>query len=166
MNCWIDGELFIPEKWFDDAHAELRKAMGIGEERIFQTKPELGWELIQRAQARDMPFAAVACDGLYGRSFWLRSQLAAAHIEYYADIPANTQVYLSQPEIGIPTHKRGRKATKPHVLSQRAYRVGASHFGGAALKWQADCLWRAPNVVGTPTESTICVSILPCSGRP
>ncbi len=123
MNCWIDGELFIPEKWFDDAHAELRKAIGIGEERIFQTKPELGWELIQRAQARDMPFAAVACDGLYGRSFWLRSQLAAAHIEYYADIPANTQVYLSQPEIGIPTHKRGRKATKPHVLSQRAYRV-------------------------------------------
>jgi SRSO17 transposase len=123
MNCWIDGEIFIPEHWFNDVHSGSRKQVGIPEERIFQTKPELGWELVRRAQAQGMPFEAVACDGLYGRSFWFRSQLAAADIEYYADIPANTKVYLSQPENGIPTNKRGRKATKPRVLSPRAYRV-------------------------------------------
>lgn len=122
-NCWTDGEIFIPEHWFDDDQSALRKQVGIPKERIFQTKPELGWELIQRAQARGMPFEAVACDGLYGRSFWFRSQLAAADIEYYADVPINTKVYLSQPEIGIPTNNRGRKATNPRVLSPRAYRV-------------------------------------------
>ena len=123
MNCWIDGEIFIPEHWFDDVHTELRAQVGIAEERIFQTKPELGWDLIERAQARGMPFTAVACDSLYGRSFWFRSQLATANIEYYADIPVNTKVYLSQPEIGISTNKRGRKATIPRVLSPRAYRI-------------------------------------------
>jgi SRSO17 transposase len=123
INCWIDGEIFIPEHWFDDVHTELRKQVGIPKKRTFQTKLELGWELVQRAQARGMPFEAVACDTLYGRSFWFRGQLAAADIEYYADIPANSKVYLSQPEIGIPTNKRGRKATKPRVLSPRAYRV-------------------------------------------
>jgi len=81
MNCWIDGEIFIPEHWFDDVHTEFRAQVGIAEERIFQTKPELGWDLIERAQARGMPFTAVACDSLYGRSFWFRSQLATAKLE-------------------------------------------------------------------------------------
>ena len=127
INCWIDGELFLPEDRFSDDCADLRSRVGIGKERHFQTKPELGFALIQRAQAIGMPFEAVACDGFYGRSFAFRRKLAAADIEYYADIPANTQVYLSQPVIGVPTRtpdqKAGRPATNPQVLSPSAYRV-------------------------------------------
>ena len=127
LSCWIDGELFLPEDRFSEDSAALRSRVGIGEERRFQTKPELGWELIQRAQAIGMPFEAVACDELYGRSFAFRRQLAEAGIEYYADIPANTQVYLSEPKIGVPTRKpdqkTGRPATNPQVLAPLAYRV-------------------------------------------
>ncbi len=139
LNCWIDGELFLPEEWFSDASAALRSRVGIGNEQRFQTKPELGFRMIERAQAIGMPFEAVTCDGFYGRSFEFRRKLAEADIEYYADIPANTQVYLSQPEIGVPTRrpeqKAGRPAANPRVLSPVAFRVDqlSAH---PSVQWQ------------------------------
>ena len=120
---WIDGELYLQEEWFDKEHQELRKQTGLPKERVFQTKIDLFWQMLQRAQAEEIPFEAVACDGLYGRSFELRQKMDQAGIEFYADIPANTQVYLSEPKIGIPQNKRGPKATEPTVLSPQAYRV-------------------------------------------
>lgn len=120
---WLDGELYLPEAWFDDDHQELRKRVGIPEERQFQTKLELFWQMVQRCQREGIDFDAVAMDGLYGQSFQLRQQLDQANIEYYADIPANTKVYLSNPVIGIPQNKRGPKAKKLKVLSPMAYRV-------------------------------------------
>jgi SRSO17 transposase len=114
---WIDGELYLPEEWFDEEHQELRQKTGVPEGREFQTKLELFWQMLQRAQAEEIPFDAVACDGLYGRSFWLRQQMEQAGIEFYADVPANSQVYLSEPKIGIPQNKRGPKATEARVLS-------------------------------------------------
>ena len=123
MSCWIAGEPFVPEQWFSDAYADKRKRVGIPDERSFATKPELGWQLIERMLGEGVPFDALACDELYGRSFWFRSQLDGAGIEYYADVPANTRVYLSPPQIGIPTNKRGPKATKPRVLTPQPVRV-------------------------------------------
>jgi SRSO17 transposase len=120
---WIDGELFLPEAWFDEAHQELRQRLGVPAERRFQTKLELFWQMVQRCQKEGVAFDAVAIDGLYGQSFWLRQQLDQANIEFYADVPANTKVYLSEPVIGIPQHRRGPKATQPRVLGQLAYRV-------------------------------------------
>jgi len=99
VNTWIDGELFIPEHWFDEAHRAQRQAVGIPEEVSFQTKPELGWRMIQRAKQRGIPFQAVVMDELYGRKAELRRELDRAHIEYYADVPVDTQVFLLPPQI-------------------------------------------------------------------
>jgi SRSO17 transposase len=52
LNCWVDGDIFIPEVWFSEAYAEQRQQVGIPSERTFQTKPELGWQMIQRVRAR------------------------------------------------------------------------------------------------------------------
>jgi SRSO17 transposase len=120
---WLDGELFLPEAWFDEAHQELRERLGVPEERRFQTKLALFWQMVQRSQGEGVAFDAVAVDGLYGQSFWLRQQVDQAQIEFYADVPANTKVYLSKPVIGIPQNRRGPKAHKPKVLSPLAYRV-------------------------------------------
>lgn len=135
LNCWIDGELFLPEDWFTNASADRRKQVGIPDERSFATKPELGWQLIARMLAEGVPFDALTCDDLYGRSFWFRSQLANAGVEYYADVPANTQVYLSAPQIGIPTNRRGPKATQPRVLAPQPMRVDQLRNHPAVL-WQ------------------------------
>jgi SRSO17 transposase len=140
---WIDGELYLPEAWFDEAHQELRKRVGLPEEREFQTKIELFWQMVQRCKKEGVDFDAVAVDGLYGQSFWLRQQMAQANIEYYADIPANTKVYLSEPVIGIPQNKRGPKSQQPKVLSPMAYRV-------ENLPLHPSILWRTLTI--RPTE--------------
>ena len=64
VNTWIDGELFIPAHWFEESATEKRKAVSIPKERSFQTKPELGWQMIQRARERHIPFQAVLMDSL------------------------------------------------------------------------------------------------------
>ena len=96
---WVDGELYLPQHWFTPEMEKKRKKLGVPSERKFATKIELGWQMIQRAT---VPFEAVACDDLYGRSGRLRRQLDQAGILYMAEIPADTQVYLTRPEFGIP----------------------------------------------------------------
>lgn len=46
---WIDGELYLPKEWFDEDHQELREQTGLPKERLFQTKIELFWQMLQRA---------------------------------------------------------------------------------------------------------------------
>lgn len=104
----IDGELFLAEKWFSKGYAGHRNKAEIPSERkVFQTKIELGWQMIERAKATTLSFVAVAFDSLYGRSFWLREKCEQAGIEYYADIPANQQLYLAYPELEFELNKRG-----------------------------------------------------------
>jgi SRSO17 transposase len=123
VNTWIDGELYIPIHWFEEGYAEKRKAIGIPDERTFQKKPELGWQMIQKAQARQIPFQAVVMDDLYGRNEALRQRLEEAHIEYYGDVPANTQVYLTKPEVVYPLTKREKPAKNPKLAGAKVYEV-------------------------------------------
>ena len=123
VNTWIDGELFIPASWFEEAQAEKRKAIGVPAERTFRTKPELGWEMIQKAHTRGIPFQAVAMDELYGRKADLRQSLDEAQIEYYGDVPATTQVFLTPPEVVYPLTKRGKPSKNPKLAGAKAYEV-------------------------------------------
>jgi SRSO17 transposase len=107
-NTWIDGELFFPASWFEESLAEQRKKVGFPQGRTFKTKPEIAWEIVQRLQARGIPFDAVAMDDLYGRNAQLRKQLDDAGVEYYGDIPKNTAMYLDKPQIVYPITKRGK----------------------------------------------------------
>ena len=135
VNTWIDGELYIPKHWFEERHAEKRKAIGIPGERTFQKKPELGWQMIQKAQAREIPFQAVVMDDLYGRNSILRQQLDKAHIEYYGDVPVDTQVYLTQPEVVYPLTKRGKPSKNPKIVGAKAYQV-RTLGRDPTLQWQ------------------------------
>lgn len=119
-HCWVDGELFIPEKWFADDYEEKRKKVGIPTERVFQTKLELALKLIKRAQKEGLPFDAVDMDSLYGRSFALRQELRQENIEYYADIPENTLVYLNKPVITHELKKNGEPSKKVIVVGDKA----------------------------------------------
>lgn len=118
VNTWIDGALYIPAHWFEAGYAEPRKAVGIPDERTFQKKPELGWQLIQSVQARGVPFQAVVMDDLYGRNEILRQRLNQAGIEYYGDVPVDTRVYLEPPEVVFPLTKRGQPAKNPKIQGQ------------------------------------------------
>ena len=120
-HTWLDGELYIPKHWFDEAYAERREKAGIPESRVFQTKPELGWQMIQRVVANAVTFEAVIMDDLYGRNNVLRERLDQAGIEYYGDIPANTIVYLDKPQIVYPKTKRGKRSKRPQIVAKQRY---------------------------------------------
>ena len=65
----IEGQLFMPESWFDEKHADQRTACGVPANLKAKTKPEIGLELLKRAVERDsLPFRWVAADALYGDS--------------------------------------------------------------------------------------------------
>jgi len=72
---WVDGELFLPAAWFGSQKAKQRHKLGVPTEREFAPKIELGFKMIVRAKEEGLPFAAVGCDTLYGRSLWLRRKL-------------------------------------------------------------------------------------------
>jgi len=110
---WVDGELFLPQHWFSPEMAQERRRLGIPPERKFATKIELGWRMIKRVKGNGLPFEALACDDLYGRSGRFRRQLDEAGILYMADVPVNTRVYLTKPDYGVPPKKEGRGGRRP-----------------------------------------------------
>jgi SRSO17 transposase len=116
---WIDGELFVPARWFAPERTQLRAQLGIPPARVFATKIELGWQMIQRVRAAGVGFEAVLCDELYGRSRWLRAQLDAAGLLYVAEVPADTLVYLTPPAFRVPPktpQTKGRGFIQPRIL--------------------------------------------------
>jgi SRSO17 transposase len=123
VNTWVDGELFLPEGWFAPDYTQRRQQAGIPATRQFQTKPELGWQMIQRTRAHGVSFEAVVMDDLYGRNVQLRQRLDQAGIEYYGDVPANTIVYLDRPRIVHPFTKRGRPSKRPQIIAERRHHV-------------------------------------------
>lgn len=134
----VDGELFLQEKWFSDEYGERRQAIGLPPEKRFATKPELGLQMILRAHARGLPFEWVACDDLYGRGRAFRAGLDAAQIQYAAEVPDNTQVYLQCPKVGLPRrrHPGQRRPTRLQVVSRQLPHEACALVRSAQTPWQ------------------------------
>lgn len=124
-HCWVDGELFIPENWFTDENADKRKRVELPKELVFQTKVQLAKTMILRCRDEGaLPFVAVDMDSFYGRNFALRQQLQAEQIEYYADVPENSIVYLQKPSIST-VRKDGKPRKVPKVMGGQRRSVTA-----------------------------------------
>ena len=134
----VDGELFLPPAWFSRGSVARRAAVGVPPQRQFATKPELGLAMIERAQAQGLPFELVACDALYGRDRALRAQLDRLGLRYAAQVPANTQVYLQPPQVGLPRrrHRHGRVPTRMRVRSRQQPHTVYQLTRRAATPWQ------------------------------
>lgn len=140
---WIDGELFLPESWFAKGTARERARLGVPAKRKFATKIELGWRMIERVKAEGLPFELVSCDTLYGRSQWLRRQMAAAGLIYMADVPCDTRVYLTPPVVGLPQSQAGqsrKRCRRPRVVSQE------KPVEGRQVAARSDTTWRRVRV--------------------
>ena len=117
-----DSRVFLPEPWFDAAHAEQRTTCGIPEDVTFQTKPELALSLLQQAVARGcLPFSWVAVDALYGNTPAFLDGVAALGKWYVAEVACATRVWRERPEVELPAWAgRGRKPTRLRVRAGQA----------------------------------------------
>lgn len=112
----VEGQLFMPKNWFDEEHANKRTACGVPENLTFQTKPEIGLELLKKAVQRgSLPFQWVAADELYGDSPAFRDGVAKLNRYYFTEIKRTTLVWCSCPEVHVP----GWKGRGPHPTRLR-----------------------------------------------
>ena len=115
----LDRRLYMPREWIeDDAFAERRTKCGVPRERGFQTKPELGWEMI-REVVDDQQVRArwVACDEAFGRDSACLDQVASSGLWYFAEVPHDTRVWLERPLAQVPKWSgRGRKPTRERLV--------------------------------------------------
>ncbi len=117
----IEGQLFMPDEWFEEEHAEQRQACGVPEDLVFKTKPEIGLELLKNAIKRGkLPFFWVAADALYGDSPAFRDSVAATGKSYFTAIKENTLIWCTPPKVHIPQWSgHGRHPTRLRLSDKR-----------------------------------------------
>ncbi|MDD5370438.1 MAG: hypothetical protein PHQ40_15250 [Anaerolineaceae bacterium] len=79
--------------------------------------------MIERAKRRGIPFEAVAMGEVYGGKAKLRRDLERGRIEYYADVPANTHVFLQTPDYTYPLTAWGRPSQMAHIGGVPTYEI-------------------------------------------
>jgi SRSO17 transposase len=121
----IEGRLFMPEKWFEEEHAEQCEECGVPDDLVFKTKPEIGLELLKNALERDnLSFFWVAADALYGDSPAFRDGVAATGKSYFTAIKENTLIWSTPPTVQIPKWSgHGRPPTRLRLRDTRKHPV-------------------------------------------
>jgi SRSO17 transposase len=107
--------LYLPEVWANDQ--ERRKKAGVPEEVMFQTKPQIALEQIQRARERGIPPGVVLADAGYGNDGQFRAQLTEWQLPYVAGIQKTVTVWKpgQQPKAA----PQGKGTGRPPKLLQR-----------------------------------------------
>ena len=137
----LDRRLYMPIEWVeDDDFAERRAKCGVPSELRFQTKPELGWEMI-REVVDDQQVRArwVACDEAFGRDTAFLDDVASSGLWYFAEVPHDTRVWSERPLSGIPEWSgRGRKPTRKRLYpgQQEAHLVTAMAEQVLPTQWR------------------------------
>lgn len=121
----LDGQLFMPEKWFEEEWAKQRQACGVPEDLIFKTKPEIGLELLENAVKREtLTFSWVAADALYGDSPSFRDGVAATGKYYFTAIKENTLIWCTPPKVHVPPGSgHGRPPTRLRLSDTRKHPI-------------------------------------------
>jgi SRSO17 transposase len=119
----IEGRLFMPEQWFEEEHAEQREECGVPEALVFETKPEIGLELLKNALTRGaFPFCWVAADALYGDSPAFRDGVAAMDKWYFTAIKKNSLIWCTPPKVHVPPWSgHGRRPTLLRLSDARKH---------------------------------------------
>jgi len=157
-QAFLNGRLYLPEKWFASDHASAWKRCGIPEQTPFRTEPEIALDLIGQVAARgQVPFRWVTADEEFGRNPGFLQGLADLGKWYLVEVPKNTRVWLRTPTIQLPgpsligrprLHPRVRpSAPSPQSVEDLAARWPASRWkrrclkaGGQGPQW-ADFIW-------------------------
>ena len=91
----LDCALFVPEEWFADRD-RCRQA-GLPAAVTQQTKPQLAWDLLERALEAGVPAAWVTADAVYGSAGKLRRALEARGQAYVLAVRSNEQPTTGPP---------------------------------------------------------------------
>ena len=105
--------LYLPEEWCQDP--ERRRRAKIPAEVEFQSKPELGMDLIERAAGWKIEKAPVLGDEAYGNNTVLRERLHDRELQYVLSVGAESKVFAPETTftVGERQGSTGRPRSRP-----------------------------------------------------
>ena len=108
-----DYELYMPDKWFDDDHADLREKCEVPSNIPFRTKNEILLKMIQdTVQSGLFPAKYIGVDSEFGSDSDFLDGLPSGLL-YFADIRSNQLFFVDRPCVSVPAYSgRGRKPDK------------------------------------------------------
>ena len=118
FHCLMDRDLFLPKSWADDP--ARRAEVGIPEEVVHRTKPQIALEQIRRALANGVRVAAWTADEHYGQSYAFQDGLEALGQTYVLEVPVSFCGWAASPPLvhrATPAEMRrpGRKRRHPRL---------------------------------------------------
>jgi SRSO17 transposase len=121
FQCLLDSDLFLPQEWAQDL--VRRQEVGIPEEVVFRTKPEIALAQIARALDNGIRVRAWTFDELYGRGREFLDGLSALGQNFVGEIPCDFTGWLQEPRVlrhpsSQEKHKGGRKRRYPRLSRQ------------------------------------------------
>jgi len=137
----LDRRLYLPQAWFAEDHRERWKKCGIPAAVTFQTKPQLGAEMLQAVMAEGVvSFRWVTMDEGYGTAGYLLDLIDRAGKLFFAEIPRDKQAWLQRPKSVPPAAPgpTGRPPTLTHLAPDAppAQRVDALAVQLPPAAWQ------------------------------
>ena len=132
----IDAQLFLPEVWAEDTHrCEMAKIPDTMQ--VHKTKPEIAFEMVERAIEANLDFGFISMDGLYGGNPELLRKIDHIGQTFVADCKNNQTFYLNNPEPSVPPAK-SKRGRSPRKLKTPELRFDAkSYFCGlSAHEWK------------------------------
>jgi SRSO17 transposase len=116
-HALIDKALYLPAAWTADR--QRCRDVGVPEELGYQSKAELGLDLLRRArQAGHLTAEWITADSGYGEVPTLRDSLDAEGWRYMLEVPSITPVFTQASQVAVPAWAgRGRKPTQPQLVA-------------------------------------------------
>jgi SRSO17 transposase len=118
----VDGELFLPEKTWQQDRDRCRQA-GIPDKVIYQPKWQIALQQYQRAVTNGLRFAWLTFDEGYGSKGPFLRKLEALGQNYVAEVPSDFCVWTKRPAVLYRAHARDQKSGRP----RRYPRLKAKH---------------------------------------
>ena len=135
----VDRDLYLPTSWTQDP-ARCRTA-GVPEEVVFQTKPQLGQAMLERALAAGVPFGWVTGDTVYGGDRRLRVWLEERAIRHVMAVKCTEPVWT------LTDHGPGQVAARDLIAEVEPAQwlrinAGDGSKGKRFYDWTRVPLWR------------------------
>jgi len=124
--------LYLPEDWCEDP--ERRRKAKIPEHVVFQTKPQLGQALIERAGTFAIDHAPVLGDAAYGENTKLRTALEDGGFDYVLSIDPEMTIFQAGTVFAVPERSRGARGPAPRALRSEDKPVSVEQFARALAR--------------------------------
>ena len=106
-------QLYMPQAWFEDEHADKRKKCKVPVDIAFRTKPQIALQQISEALEADVPRGVVLADAAYGNNTAFRTGLTALSAQYSVHIQETTTAWPDGQAPLKPPRRRSKRGRKP-----------------------------------------------------